>query len=359
MGRTSSVAVNRVERPMNPTDDVCHFGETFSNVPAIALTRIETPMHFIVTGGAGFIGSHVTELLLTEGHRVTVVDSFVTGKRQNLPEHPALTVVPKDIALCQVEDFGSTIDGIAHLAATPSVTESWVNPLAAHDNNLSNTLAVIKLCQTLRVPRLVFASSAAVYGNPQSLPIAETHPTLPISPYGLQKLVSEQYTSLFAQQWNFSFVGLRLFNVYGPRQAPNSQYSGVISIFTKALQEGRSITIYGDGSQTRDFVYVKDVAQAFVRGLTATLEPGSSHICNVGTGRVVSLLQLVTLLTNLFPEWAGEVLFEPARLGDIQHSQAAVTQIEATLNFSPGCSLQQGLESFVQSILPRRSMIGV
>ncbi len=148
-------------------------------------------MHFIVTGGTGFIGSHVTEQLLSEGHYVTVVDNLTTGSLINLPEHARLKFLHKDLLSCQLEDFIKPIDGIAHLATTPSVTESWLQPLAAHHNNLSATIAVIQLCQALEIPRLVFTSSAAVYGNPLQLPITEDHQTSPISPYGLQKLVSE------------------------------------------------------------------------------------------------------------------------------------------------------------------------
>lgn len=207
-------------------------------------------MHFIVTDGAGFIGSHVTEQLLLEGHRVTVIDNLSTGSLQNLPAHPRLKLLQKDALTCQPEDFPAQIDGIAHLAATPSVTASWLQPLEVHHNNLSSMIAVIQLCQALNIPRLVFASSAAVYGKQIRLPISEFQDTCPISPYGLQKLVSEQYASLFAKQLGFSFVALRMFNVFGPQQVPGSQYSGVISIFVATMQQGLPITIYGDGTQT-------------------------------------------------------------------------------------------------------------
>ena len=210
-------------------------------------------MHFIVSGGAGFIGSHLTEQLLSEGHSVTVIDNLTTGNLQNLPEHSGLKFLHKNILDCHPEDFFTHIDGIAHLAATLSVTESWIKPLEAHDNNLSATLAVIKLCQALKVPNLVFASSAAVYGNKTPLSISEEQPPDPISPYGLQKLVSEQYAALFTKEFNFSFLGLRLFNVFGSRQVPGYQYSGVISIFVDAMLKNLPIKIYGDGTQLRAF----------------------------------------------------------------------------------------------------------
>lgn len=307
-------------------------------------------MHFIVTGGAGFIGSHITEQLLSEDHHVTVVDNLTTGNLQNLPEHTHLRLLQKDISTCQAEDFSDRIDGIAHLAATPSVTTSWLQPLESHHNNLSATIAVIQLCQALNIPRLAFASSAAVYGNPTKLPISEEQQTSPISPYGLQKLVSEQYGCLFAKHLGFSFVGLRFFNVFGPRQVPNSQYSGVISIFVTAMQRGLPITIYGDGTQTRDFIYVKDVANGFAKALTTPLESGSSLICNLGTGKSTSLIQLVDILKTCFPQWQSETKFALSRSGDIQHSQANISKASSSLGFTPQWSEHSGLQVLIESL---------
>ncbi|MBW4508761.1 MAG: NAD-dependent epimerase/dehydratase family protein [Scytonematopsis contorta HA4267-MV1] len=306
--------------------------------------------HYIVTGGAGFIGSHLTETLLAAGNNVTVVDNLSTGKFGNLPDNPHLKFIQKDIAQCQPDDFPETIDGIAHLAATPSVTESWLQPLEAHHNNLSSIINVIQLCEKLNIPRLVFASSAAVYGQQNHLPIFEDLETVPISPYGLQKLVCEKYGSLFAEKIGFSFVGLRFFNVFGPRQAPNSQYSGVISVFVNAMQENLPITIYGDGTQTRDFIYVKDVADGLTKALTKPLEPGSSLICNLGTGKTTSLLQLVDALKGIYQDWKSEVGFAPGRLGDIPHSQADISKITSHLNFIPQCSLESSLQIYASSL---------
>jgi UDP-glucose 4-epimerase len=307
-------------------------------------------MHFIITGGAGFIGSHVTEQLLQEGHYVTVVDNLTTGNLKNLPEHPSLMIKQQNILTCKPEDFNQPIDGIAHLAATPSVTESWLNPLEAHHNNLSATVAVLQLCQSLSIPRLVFASSAAVYGNMIELPISEKQLTQPISPYGLQKLVSEQYANLFAEQLGLSFIALRLFNVFGPRQLPNSPYSGVISIFTKAMQHNLPITIYGDGMQTRDFVFVKDVARAFVQALTISLPGGSTFSCNVGTGKTTSLLELLHILKGCFLDWKQDVKFASARPGDIKYSQASISKIMALLKFTPENTVKSGLQLWVESV---------
>lgn len=307
-------------------------------------------MHFIVTGGAGFIGSHVTEQLLLEGYSVTVVDNLTTGSLHNLPEHPRLKLLQKNVFICQPKDFTAQIDGIAHLAATPSVTESWLRPLEVHHNNLSTMIAVSQLCQALNIPRLVFASSAAVYGRQTLLPISEEQDTSPISPYGLQKLASEQYASLFAQQLGFSFVSLRMFNVFGPRQVPSSQYSGVISIFIAAMQQGLPITIYGDGTQTRDFIYIRDVAIAFAKALTTNLTSGSSLICNLGTGKSTSLLQLVDILKACFPQWKSETKFASPRLGDIQHSQADILKISSLLSFTPQWSVEDCIHLLTESL---------
>jgi UDP-glucose 4-epimerase len=304
-------------------------------------------MHFIITGGAGFIGSHVTEQLLLEGHCVTVVDNLRSGFLKNLSEHPNLELLQKSILECQSEDFTQPIDGIAHLAATPSVTESWLNPLEAHHNNLSAMVAILQLCQTLKIPRLVFASSAAVYGNTTQLPISEDHQTQPISPYGLQKLVSEHYANLFAKQLGLSFIALRMFNVFGPRQLPNSPYSGVISIFTTAMQQGLPITIYGDGMQTRDFIYVKDVAIAFTKALTTPLPSGCSIACNVGSSQAISLINLVDILKKYIPQWNSEIRFKIARPGDIRHSRSDISKAYSLLGFKPQWSVEAGLQSFI------------
>lgn len=307
-------------------------------------------MHFIVTGGAGFIGSHVTEQLLSEGHEVTVVDNLVTGNLENLSRHSRLRYLSNDVLACHLNEFVQPIDGLAHLAATPSVTQSWMQPLAAHHNNLSAMVAMLELCQALRIPRLVFASSAAVYGNTTQLPITESHTTRPISPYGLQKLVSEQYATLLAEQAQLSFVALRLFNVFGPRQQPTSPYSGVISIFTQKMQQGLPLTIYGDGQQTRDFVFVKDVAIAFSKALTVPLRVGESIACNVGTGHRTSLLELVDQLKPCFPHWHADIHFAPARPGDIRDSQADISALANLIGFTPSPSIAPGLQRFAESL---------
>lgn len=307
-------------------------------------------MHFIVSGGAGFIGSHLVEKLISENHQVTVIDNLSTGKIQNLLTSPKLTFIQQDILSYKPEKLADRYDGLVHLAATPSVTQSWLDPLAAHHNNASATVAAIQLCHLLKIPRLVFASSAAVYGNPAQIPLSEDSPVSPISPYGLQKLAGEQYIELFSKHFGFSSVKLRLFNVFGPRQDPRSPYSGVISIFAKAMMAGKPICINGDGTQTRDFIYVKDVASAFAQALTTPLESGSSLTCNVGTGGAISLLELKEELQFCFPQWTAGTTFAAPRLGDIQDSQADIAKAKLYLGFEPQFSLRNGLQALKESL---------
>ncbi len=223
-------------------------------------------MHVLVTGGAGFIGSHLVDALIARGDRVTVLDDFSTGSKSNLPISDRLTVLEFRLGRTLPPELeGNGFDAVVHLAGLPSVSASWEKPMEAHDRNLSATLALLDALPRLGNPRFVFASSAAVYGLPVTLPIPESAPCAPLSPYGMQKRASEQYMELFARQLGFCGVALRFFNVYGPRQRPDSAYSGVISIFADAIKRGEPLTIYGDGSQTRDFVFVADVVRRDLR----------------------------------------------------------------------------------------------
>ncbi len=246
-----------------------------------------------------------------------MVDDFRTGFSSNLSAHPHLTIVEKDIRKCQPADFTVAPDGVVHLAA--------------HGNNLSASLAVIEICRALFIPRLVFARSAAVYGRQIQIPIAESSTVNPISPYGLQKLCSERYLSLFAPEFAFTTVSLRLFNVFGPGQSPNSPYSGVISLFSDAIRRGNPITVYGNGEQTRDFV----------QALTCPLTRGASRIYNIGSGARISWLQLIDKLRQLVPESNTQVNFDSSRLGDIPHSG---------LGFLPQWTFEEGLKALVNGL---------
>jgi UDP-glucose 4-epimerase len=303
--------------------------------------------HYLITGGAGFIGSHLVELLLQAGHRVTVIDDFSTGRRENLPRHRELSVVAADLLKVTRDQLAGPFDSVVHLAALPSVNDSWTDVMAAHQLNLTATVRVVELARAMSIPRIVFASSAAVYGNPQNVPISEEHLTLPLSPYGLQKLASEQYGWLFARNQTFSFVALRFFNVFGPRQVATSPYSGVISKFASAMRSGHPIKIYGDGKQTRDFVYVTDIACGIVQALE-TSSPEPYIVCNMGTGRAVSIRELAGAMRAMFPDWKEDFQTGPVPPGDIVHSQASIAAAGRLLGFRPAYSLEAGLARMLQ-----------
>src|SRR4051794_31585168 len=196
-------------------------------------------MRLLLTGGAGFIGSHFVDLVVGLGDQVVVVDDLSSSSIHNLPAHRSVEFVEKNFRTCEARDFAGSFDAIIHLAARPSVVTSWEQPMQAHESNLSLTLHAITLASELRVKRIVFASSAAVYGKATEVPTKESSETRPSSPYGLQKLTSEQYGELFAAALGLSFVGLRFFNVFGPRQSQSSPYSGVISKFMAAMRKGQ------------------------------------------------------------------------------------------------------------------------
>jgi UDP-glucose 4-epimerase len=301
--------------------------------------------HYLITGGAGFIGSHLVEWLLASGHRVTVVDDFSAGSRDNLPAHPGLSIVEQDLLRLTNDELAGAFHAAVHLAALPSVTASWANLSQAHAANLTATVRVIELAQQLRIPRMVYASSAAVYGD-ADVAVEETQRLRPASPYGLQKVSSEEYGRLCAGK-NLSFVALRFFNVFGPRQVAGSPYSGVITIFGQAMRENQPITIFGGGGQTRDFVYVKDIALGIASALEISgLDPFT--VCNLGSGAAVSIRQLVAAMRQFFPEWSGLINEAPARLGDIVHSAADISAAQRLLSYQPRYSLESGLAEMLQ-----------
>ena len=268
--------------------------------------------HVLVTGGAGFIGSHSVEALLAAGERVRVLDNFSAGKRANLPAgHARLEIVEGDIRDSAV--VATALAGtshVLHLAAQVFVQVSVRDPVDSAHNNVIGFLNVMDAARRAGVKRMVYASSAATYGKPGQLPLDEDSPTAPLSPYGLEKSINDQYASLFGELYGFSALGMRYFNVYGPRQDPGSPYSGVISKWTDALRQGRPVRIFGDGAQTRDFIYVKDIA----RYNALALQSDARGVCNVGTGTSVSLLQMLDTLEQACGRRA-ERKFEPPRNG--------------------------------------------
>ncbi|MBI5855776.1 MAG: NAD-dependent epimerase/dehydratase family protein [Nitrospirae bacterium] len=296
-------------------------------------------MRVLVTGGAGFIGSHSVEALLAAGHVVRVLDNFSTGRRQNLPSDSELQVCEGDIRdTHDVRAAMADITHVLHLAAQVSVQASFEDPSGSCANNIQGFVNVLSMAMECGVNRMVYASSAAVYGRPERLPLSEAAPLRPISPYGLEKFVNEQYASFFAGHTDLSLLGLRYFNVYGPRQDPASPYAGVISKFVDAMRHDRPLRVYGDGLQTRDFVYVGDVAAANVCALTSPL----TGVCNIGTGAPATLLDLIATLSDCLQK-TPVVSYEPPMSGDIPHSQACVVRLHESLGLAEMTSLSMGL----------------
>jgi UDP-glucose 4-epimerase len=308
-------------------------------------------MHVLVTGGAGFIGSHTVEALLAAGAQVTVLDNFSSGKRANLPgARERLRVVEGDIR--DLQAVRAAVDGashVLHLAAQVSVQASIADPLDSCRQNVLGFVTVLEAARSARVGRVVFASSAAVYGTPRELPLTEASPVAPISPYGLEKSIDEQYGRLYAGLYSLATFGLRFFNVYGPRQDPQSPYSGVISKWHGALATGAAVRIFGDGLQTRDFVYVGDIAQVNVRALAAT----ETGVCNVGTGASVTLLDMLATLERVGGRVADRH-FEPAADGDIKFSATSTERLRERIGYVPATGLESGLGALLQWSVDRR-----
>lgn len=303
-------------------------------------------MQVLVTGGAGFIGSHLVDALIERGDQVTVIDDFSSGSKSNLRVSDRLTVKEFRLGRKIPADLPEGVfDAVVHLAGLPSVTASWADAAEAHERNLSATVSLLEACSTLAIPRFIFASSAAVYGLPVSLPVHETADCRPLSPYGLQKLTCEKYLELFAKQHGLCGIALRLFNVYGPRQRPDSSYSGAISIFSETLRRGEALTVYGDGTQTRDFVFVADVVEAMCAALTVPMKPGATLTLNIGTGVRSSLLELIETLSRVSGREMPAINFEKGRAGDIPHSQPDIAAATEHLNFCPRFSLADGLRA--------------
>jgi len=302
--------------------------------------------HYLVTGGAGFIGSHLTEELSRRGERVRVVDSLITGKRHNLSHIPNVEFIEGDLADPEVARRAVIgVDYVLHQAAIPSVPRSVQDPMTSHRANVDASLNVLLAAREAGVKRVVYAGSSSAYGNSPTLPKVETMPAVPLSPYALQKYMAEEYCRLFTQLYGLETVTIRYFNVFGPRQDPSSPYSGVISLFISALVDGRQPTIYGDGGHTRDFTYVANVVDGVLRACTAP--DASGHVINVATGGRISLNDLFTTLRDLTGARV-EPIYKDPRAGDVRDSQADICKAERLLGYRPSVDLQQGLKKTVE-----------
>ena len=297
--------------------------------------------HYLVTGGAGFIGSHLCEELVKRGERVRVVDSLITGKRQNLAHLPQVEFLQGDLA--DIEVARRAVEGVEyvlHQAAIPSVPRSVEDPVTSNRANIDASLNLLVAARDAGVRRVVYAGSSSAYGNSLTLPKVETMPTAPLSPYALQKLVAEQYCQMFTSLYGLETVTIRYFNVFGPRQDPSSPYSGVISLFISALCEGRRPTIYGDGEQTRDFTYVANVVDGVLRACTAT--GASGEVINVATSGRISLNQLFATVKHEVGSTL-EPIYSSPRAGDVRDSQADIGKAQRLLGYTPLVSFEEGL----------------
>ena len=309
---------------------------------------------YLVTGRAGFIGSHLVEELARRGERVRVADNLSTGKRANLAHIPGVDLVEGDLAdLAVARRACNGVEYVLHQAAIPSVPRSVTDPISSNRANIDATLNVLVAARDAGVRRVVYAGSSSAYGDTPTLPKHEEMPTAPLSPYALQKLVGEQYLQLFTALYGLQTVTIRYFNVFGPRQDPSSPYSGVISLFTSALLDGRRPTICGDGEQTRDFTYVANVVDGVLRACTAD---ASGQVINVATGGRVSINELCRTLCELLdvdiqPEYVA------SRPGDVRDSQADIGRARRVLGYEPLVPFRDGLRRTIEWFRAERAAV--
>jgi nucleoside-diphosphate-sugar epimerase len=299
-------------------------------------------MRYLVTGGAGFIGSNTVQELVRCGHEVVVLDNLSTGRESNLAGvrdqiefiHGSITEPDEVRAACRGVDF------VLHLAARTSVPRSMKEPVETHYVNVDGTLNVLLAARDAKVRRVVFSGSSSVYGETHTLPKCETMTPAPISPYGITKLMGEVYGKLFHRIYGLEFVVLRYFNIFGPRQDPDSAYSGVLSRFNAAFLEGREPTIYGDGQQSRDFTFVANAVQANL--LACTAQNVAGLVFNIGTGNRYTLNQTLQMLGEIACQ-RGRAKYGPPREGDILHSQADISEARKQLGYNPHVGFEEGL----------------
>lgn len=302
---------------------------------------------YVVTGGAGFIGSNLVEALLERGDTVRVIDNLSTGRPVNLEPFLGRIEFHELDIFRDADELPRVFEGadfVLHQAALPSVVRSVESPLESNDSNVTGTLRVLLAARDAGVRRLVYASSSSAYGDTEVLPKREDMPTCPMSPYAVAKLAGEHYCRVFTGVYGLETVSLRYFNVFGPRQDPASLYAAVIPIFTRLMLEGRRPTIYGDGEQSRDFTYIGNVVQANLLACTA---PGAAGLAfNIGAGGRTSLLQLVGALNELLGTRIVPV-HEPPRAGDVRHSEADISLARRVLGYQPAISFKEGLRMTV------------
>jgi UDP-glucose 4-epimerase len=298
----------------------------------------------LVTGGAGFIGSHLVERLLVDGHEVIVLDNFSNGRKENLrhlTEQRALTVHPVDVSSIEdIQPFFSQVTWVFHLAALADIVPSIQHPLTYHKANVDGTIAVLEAARAAGVNRFVYAASSSCYGIPAQFPTPETAPLKPMYPYALTKYLGEQYVLHWAKVYQLPCISLRLFNVYGPRSRTTGAYGAVFGVFLAQKLAGKPFTVVGDGTQTRDFTFVTDVVEAFVSAAHSDL---TGEVFNVGSGDTYSVNSLVQLL-------GGEVVYIPKRPGEPDCTFADISKISQMLDWRPKIGFSEGVRMMLESI---------
>jgi UDP-glucose 4-epimerase len=308
----------------------------------------------LVTGGAGFIGSHIVERLLSQGYDVGVVDNLATGSKENLSgvdgrfRWHSVDIRDWDSVMSTMDGY----DAVVHEGALVSVTRSVEDPLTTNATNVDGTVNVLKAAVDCGVKRLVYASSSSVYGETETLPKQESMPTRPVSPYAVSKLAAEGYCRAFAKVYGIRTVSLRYFNVYGPRQKAGP-YSGVIPAFIKQIGSGASPVVFGDGEQTRDFTFVDDVVEANLLSLTRDVAPGS--VFNIGSGRTHTINQLAGMVARLMGREELKPTHSPERPGDVRASFADISAAEHSLGYRPKYDLETGLARIIALVQGMRS----
>ena len=297
----------------------------------------------LVTGGAGFIGSHIVDRLVSDGYDVGVLDNISTGNLSNIDSRVISKIQTFEIDISDYPLVGDVVrhyEAIIHEAALVSVTRSVEDPLTTNTVNITGTLNLLKAAVDFGIKRFIYASSSSVYGETATLPKIETMSTLPISPYAVSKMAAENYCKAFAKVYGLHTISLRYFNVYGPRQKAG-MYSGVIPTFVKRAMDGKAPIIYGDGLQVRDFTYVQDVVQANVLALTRPTREG--EVYNVGAGNKITITELAEEVLRLAGKSYLEPIHEPERKGDIRESYADITKARRDLGFEPKFTIREGL----------------
>lgn len=312
-----------------------------NNIRRSGLLR-EAAVHCLVTGGAGFIGSHLVEHLCARGDQVRVLDDLTTGNRTNLcAVEGQIELIPGSVTdLALVEKAVRSCGVVYHLAALPSVAQSVADPLRSHEICATGTLHVLHAASKEGSCRVVYAASSSAYGDQPGAFRRETDLLLPMSPYAAAKLAGEHYCRCLHHTHALETVCLRFFNVFGPRQDPKSPYSGVIALFTDAMRQGQRPTVFGDGLQSRDFIYVEDVVQGLTRAAEVKGAPG--NVYNIGTGKSITILDLVKSLNTILGKNL-EPVHAPPRAGDVRHSQADISLARRELRFEPRISFDEGL----------------